>query len=149
MAITDKYVNIRFTRTDGYGDTSTSKWWYELPDYLVGHILEDDTVVCKYDGELIIGTVEEISPVCRYSGRQILTVVDKVDVARFEAYLAEEERKRLLLEQMEERAALKERLDGFEEAASSDPEMAALLAEYRGDAAGPVEKPVAEALLSL
>ena len=133
MAITNKFCNISFERTDEYGDTSTSKWWYELPAYLIGEVALGDTVACKYEGEILIGKVEELSPVCKYSGHQVLTVVDKVDIARFEAYLAEEQKKKLLLEKMEELAALKAKLDGFSEAAKADPELAALLAEYRGD----------------
>ena len=132
MAITNKFCNVRFDRTDEDGYTSASKWWYELPSYLIGDVAEGDAVCCRYDGELIIGTVEETAPVCKYSGHQVLTVVDKVDVARFDAYLKERERKALLLGEMEKRQALKEKLDGFEEAAGADPEMAALLSEYRG-----------------
>ena len=138
--ITNKFCNIRFDRKDEYGDNSTSKWWYVLPPYLSGEVAVGDTVACKYDGELLFGTVEELAPVCKYGGHQVLTVVDKVDIARFEAHLAEEQRKKLLLEKMEEVAQLKAKLDGYDEAAKADPELAALLAEYRGEEAGSGEK---------
>ena len=131
----DTYATANWDEYDHRDPTHLKRYIYRLPDNLVGKVAVGDTVLVHCKTGYQLAQITTINATSSFDLDSIAPVVCKVDLV---SYIAEVERRKMLIRLKQQLDAEKKRLESmvtYDLIAEKSPSFAALLKQYK-DAGG-------------